>query len=168
MSEIKEHISTLFDLIDKAERNVNVRSKLFDIINLTPIPIWAKQRIAPNEYVMWFVNQSYATTFLKTGDPHEYIGKTDYEVWPKEVADGFVKNDEDVFIGNTPVLVLEPYITTLGDKSIAYSYKYPLKNGIDLVCGMFLPYAEKLDSDTVERLGSNSVVDDEVKVVVGE
>ena len=59
-----------------------------------PLPMWLKDQNGK----MLFVNRYYEDTFLipfgKTGI--EYVGKTDYDIWSKEVADGFVKNDQEV------------------------------------------------------------------------
>lgn len=54
------------------------------------IPAWFKDR----DGVMKYINTSYSLTFAVT--PQQYVGRTDIEVWPPEVARNFTRNDAEV------------------------------------------------------------------------
>lgn len=59
-----------------------------------PLPMWMKGPFG----VIDFINDEYEETFLKprglTRD--DYLGKTDFEIWPREVAEEYRKHDQEV------------------------------------------------------------------------
>jgi hypothetical protein len=57
-----------------------------------PLPIWLKD----TEGKVLFINDYYEDLFLKPRgyNMHDYLGKTDYNVWSKDVADSFRLNDD--------------------------------------------------------------------------
>lgn len=57
-----------------------------------PIPQWLKD----TQGIMLSINTAYEDAFgVKSMD---YVGKTDYEIWDKEIADGFTANDKAVML----------------------------------------------------------------------
>lgn len=52
-----------------------------------PIPQWLKDKNG----TMLSINSAYEELFGKTVS--QYVGNTDYDVWPKKIADQFKKND---------------------------------------------------------------------------
>jgi PAS domain-containing protein len=66
-----------------------------------PMPAWFKDA----EYKMSMMNQAYAAVFGVT--EQEYLGKTDYEVWPREIADLFRQHDEQVVARRVQIRVTE-------------------------------------------------------------
>jgi len=68
----------------------------------------------------------------------ELIGKTDYDVFPKEYADQYFKLEKQVFSGD--VSVAQEYQTTLddqGNKGWVDNRKYPIKDQTGKVIGLF-------------------------------
>ena len=55
-----------------------------------PIPQWLKDKNG----IMLSINSAYEEIFGKSVS--QYVGNTDYDVWPKEIADQFKKNDTKV------------------------------------------------------------------------
>lgn len=103
-----------------------------------PIPMWLKDM----DGVMLAVNASYEETFLIPNNKtiEDYIGKTDFDVWPKEVAESFRNHDKlvmrtkKVFNGEEDVLI--------GGEMIQYSIiKYPRYAGrvIIGIAGIAIP-----------------------------
>jgi hypothetical protein len=112
----KQIESRLMEAEEKAERlmkenvvlqiqNSNVGTTPADVLNeiivKDPGIIWAKKRQIDEQgnpiYIMLSCSFGYARVFLG-GSPESYNGKSDYEIWPKDIADQFHKNDESVFM----------------------------------------------------------------------
>ena len=85
-----------------------------------PFMIWLKDE----ESRFLAINQSMvnASGFTETKD---IIGKTDYDIWPKELADEYVKDDIKVLLSGKPKTV-EEAIETLEGKIWAETYKSPV------------------------------------------
>lgn len=71
---------------------------LKDYIDSMPFPAWIKTVGAISDgsdtFKMWYINEEYERLF----DVREerYRGKTDFDIWPKDVAETFYKNDSKV------------------------------------------------------------------------
>lgn len=71
----------------KALKELDLRDTCYEILNQVPIPFWRKDL----NFRYTFTNGSLG---IYTGKGRGYcLGKTDYEVWSKEIADGYRKND---------------------------------------------------------------------------
>ena len=55
-----------------------------------PLPCWIKDA---NKKIL-YINSAYEKIYNIAYE--DYVGRTDYEVWPKDVADSFTQNDQDV------------------------------------------------------------------------
>lgn len=65
---------------------------------------------------------------LLKGSLKNIIGKTNEEIWPKEVADEMTKNDLEVFkLSNGQYLTTEEEIDTYGKKCTYKGYKFPIE-----------------------------------------
>lgn len=93
--------------------------------NDLPVPVWGKDIAFRN----MFVNDEYERLFLlglgKTKE--DYFGKTDYEIWDKETADQYRKNDIEAIKSLTPTYTTEliPMVGTLPKELRVV--KYPIK-----------------------------------------
>jgi PAS domain S-box-containing protein len=68
----------------------------------------------------------------------EFVGKTDYDLFPKDVAIKFIENDQKVLESKTPVIAEEVFDLN-DEKSIFWTAKFPLLNtdGIPYaICGI--------------------------------
>ncbi len=69
-------------------RELKVKLNLLESAHLDlPVPQWLKDTSGK----MLSVNTAYCEIFGISAE--NYVGKSDYDVWPKEIADAFMKND---------------------------------------------------------------------------
>lgn len=96
--QIKKLRDEIFDLQSQLNREkatileLQARIQLFENReNNLPYPQWLKD----TSLKMLTLNKAYEDVFLKPIGKKisDYVGKTDYEIWPKEVADKFTEND---------------------------------------------------------------------------
>ena len=66
----------------------------------------------------------------------ELIGKTDYDLFPKEIADKYKENDFQVMESGKAVIVEEASYSPAGKKLIQLSSKKPLFNAQGEICGI--------------------------------
>ena len=100
--------------------NKNNLEALTQFIKTTPEPdlIWIKRRSGPRRFEMVQYNDHYHNLFIGGPRMGQYVGKTDHEVWPKEIADVFTTNDENCVVSGRVQRVEEyaasPYTGTRG------------------------------------------------------
>lgn len=82
LSSIRATMSLKISMFETARQNI-------------PIPIWLKD----TNGVMLSLNPAYEEIFLlpRNLTKEDYIGNTDYDVWPKKIADVFSENDRLVY-----------------------------------------------------------------------
>jgi PAS domain-containing protein len=85
------------------QNQVFEKDKLLSLLEATswdlPFPYWLKDM----QSKMIYVNKQYESQFnIKSAD---YINKTDYDVWPKEIADKYVDTDNEVISGSSEYVV---------------------------------------------------------------
>jgi len=90
---IKTQIRVI-DLESKLRENVNRKELLQGYINSLPFPAWIKKRREDGMFEMVMINEAYTAEYKKT--PTQYIGKTDYEVHPHDLAVQYEINDLQV------------------------------------------------------------------------
>jgi len=87
-----------------------------------PLPMWLKD----SKGIMLSVNKAYEDAFLipigKTAS--EYIGNTDYSVWPPKIAAEYQKNDAEVLSNGLPWRGVEPVLQSDGTTTDWYILKY--------------------------------------------
>ena len=66
----------------------------------------------------------------------EYVGKTDYDLFPKEQADALIKVDQEVLKCNRSIITNEVVTTQTGKKVVFLSIKTPLKDKCGEVMGI--------------------------------
>lgn len=96
---------------EAAQDTTRTKQFLEAIIDNLPLPILAKS--SDRKYI--FVNRAYMEVVGKPRD--EIIGKTDYEIYPKEEADRITKTDDEIFqSGKIKALKEEQFETPAGPK----------------------------------------------------
>lgn len=105
---------------------------LRDFIDSDPGISWVKRRMTENQYVMIRCSKGYAKEILQ-GPPDIYDGKSDEEIWGKEVADSFVKTDEQIYKNQEGIHLIEKT-----PKGVFVGRKFPIRlpDGIDYVVGI--------------------------------
>jgi cytochrome b involved in lipid metabolism len=105
--------------IAKLERTVFELQHKIEIMEFAPfsipLPMWMKNQFG----IVDFLNDEYVDTFLKPfGKAKEdYIGKTDFDVWPKEVAEEYRRHDMQVLNDGLVFNARETVIGPLGEKT---------------------------------------------------
>jgi len=80
---------------------IKANGLLHDIVQQSIFPTWAKDIRG----VMVYINPAYTARFGITES--QYVGFRDHDVWPRDVADEYVRNDEQVFRTGKPLLTIE-------------------------------------------------------------
>lgn len=113
-----------------------------------PYPAFVKvvQRDPENNsvsFVMQMVNEAYEKQF-KVGE-WDYAGKTDYEIWPKEVADVYYQHDATVLLSQANLRCLEPVVSPLKahlemeGQIVEFEKQYINRYGIEAIVGFLRP-----------------------------
>ena len=128
----------------KAEESLREsEEKLRAILDNTPNVVYVKD--IRNKYL--FINKQFENLFHVKGE--ELQGKTDYDLWTKEMSDAFVANDRKVIEAGTPLEFEE--VAPHDDGLHTYiSVKFPLfdVNGtVYAVCGISTDITEHKHAD---------------------
>ena len=153
IAELKERIKSLEESneqlrreLQNAERKIqdleNTIEEQFDTIAILgsfckyiPAPVWVKRVHEDGNTTMYFINRFYEEQYGISGE--FYTGKTDDEVWGKEIADHFRKADSYIlkykrgasFIESIPV---DPFDIDKGHQNCVI-WKFPILNGQKLI-----------------------------------
>ena len=97
----------------------------------------------------------YAAKMAGLKDEASLIGKTDYDIFPKEVADGFRANDLEVIKTGKPRVVEEKVIMPDGRVLIQLSSKKPLRDGEGNICGVIgntvdITYLKNIEEELIK------------------
>jgi hypothetical protein len=102
------------------------------IVDNDPGISWVKRRVKEGLFQMVRCSQGYAKVILK-GPAELYDGKTDYDIWPKETAEIFSKNDESVYKTQEGQHIVEP---TPDGRFIGRKFPIRLMDGRDYIVGI--------------------------------
>lgn len=112
---------------------------LRQILDNSPAVVYVKDRAGRN----LFVNRGMLDVFgLREAD---VIGRTDAEIFPPDIAAGFVQNDARVFARNAPIEFEERAQTPAGER-IYLSTKFPLRDARGepyAICGISTDITER-------------------------
>jgi len=139
LARVKTHIK-IYKYQENLEREVALRTKALlesqrqqhDLLNNTSTVIYIKD--IDGKYL--FINRIYEELFKITNS--QILGKTDYDIYSKEVADEFCKNDYKV-LKTGQLLEFEETSKHSDGKHVYISVKFPLKNtdgDIYAICGI--------------------------------
>ena len=128
---VEERTATLKNANEMLQSEINHRKRaeealrenegrLVAVLEHLPDLLWMKDR----EGIFQLVNQSFALACEKT-TPKEVVGKTDWDLWPKDLAEKYRIDDQSVFESRQSRLVDEP-IVTKGDMKWFEIFRTPL------------------------------------------
>jgi len=105
----------------------------------TPTMTW----VIDEHAIFHYLNASYKKAFRLTEDA---VGKSVYEVFPKDICDQFVENNQKVFKTNRAIELTENGIGPDGEKQIYHICKFPLEpeNGVRLLGGVALDITKRV------------------------
>jgi len=121
------------------ERLIQSEQRFTSFMANTPTMTW----IIDEHAVFRYLNTSYKKGFRLTDDA---VGKSVYDVFPKDICDRFVENNWKVFEMNRAIEVTEDGMGPDGVKQIYHIYKFPLEpeNGVQLLGGVALDITKKV------------------------
>lgn len=128
------------NLMDRARLLLHARNGDItpDMIRTYPGYAWVKRwEPAERVYPMLYLSERYVDDLL---GPRflDYIGKTDFDIWPQETAALFYANDERVRRASEALIVEEPFVSPLTRKrGVFEGVKWAFNSGGSLyVAGM--------------------------------
>jgi signal transduction histidine kinase len=91
-----------------------------------------------------YLNASYLRSFNLTEDS---VGKSVYDLFPREMCDRFVETNQQVWETNSPLELTEEIVGPDGVRRIYQIYKFPLdpENGVRLSGGVALDVTKKIE-----------------------
>jgi PAS domain S-box-containing protein len=105
----------------RVEEELRVReSYLSSIIENQPGLVWLKD----TESRFLAVNQAFALSCGEQ-DPQKLVGKTDFEIWPLELANKYRGDDIEIMKGGKPRIIVEP-ILDKGETKWFETFKTPI------------------------------------------
>ena len=99
VKENKRQARTILDLRIALAKKYDVSATLKEYLDGIPYPAWVKvaeEGASGPIFKMWHINRRYEDVFGVTKG--NYVGKTDYQIWPETLADEYYKNDLSVFL----------------------------------------------------------------------
>ncbi len=106
------------------------KGTLGSYIENIPAPVWIKKLNDENQFEMLILNREYISTYGI--DKIGYVGKTDYDFWPKEVADEFQEEDFSVYLSGESLTRMVPI--PIKDKNVEHVF---MKFRVDLPDGQY-------------------------------
>ena len=105
----------------------------------SPVIAWAKDD--QGRYI--YLNQTYENRFGVRLD--DWFGKTDFELWPADIAEPFWKNDQQVLLSNGLVQIEEETYNPDGSCCKWWNFKFPIEDvtGRRYVGGIGLDITER-------------------------
>ncbi len=129
----------------EALREAEERFQIY--MNHSPAIAWAKDergRIA-------YYNKAYEERFhVRLSD---WIGKTDFDRWPKEIAQKFLLHDRQVLASGVPITMVEEATPASGPQSFWMSVKFPYQdsNGKRYVGGIGIDITDLKNAEAALR-----------------
>ncbi len=119
----------------------NRKGNLESYIENIPAPVWIKKLNDDNEFEMLILNRAYLSTYGI--DKFGYVGKTDYDFWPKETADEFKREDFVVYLTGNSLTRMAP-IPLNGEtvEHVFMKFRVDLPDGKSGVGGILLDTTE--------------------------
>jgi PAS domain-containing protein len=115
----------------KLEKNISDLNSVDGyFLKSLPLPAWHK---GIDGKMVW-INEEYVNIFdVKKED---YIGHSDYDIWPSVLADEFRDNDNDIIKEGKAFIFMEKSVDKEGKESSLIVWKFPIKNVLGKIIGI--------------------------------
>ncbi len=124
-------IHDITDSIRADEELNNTNNLLRTVIDNIPDAIYMKD----NQYRKLIANKGDAVNVgLKSAK--EIIGRTDYDIYPKEIADVYTRDDKRVIERGEPIINREEILPAYGKNKVVLTSKFPLRNSENKIVGL--------------------------------
>lgn len=134
----KDNIELKLQLVQvSAELNINMnKTELYqNVLNTLPFPAWIKRMDADGQFRMVMINEQFTSQYGIT--PSEYVGRTDFQVHPKELATKYFEADRKVLSSGKGFTEYEVSIQGGEEvQTLVYRFIFNLPNNIDGVAGV--------------------------------
>ncbi len=123
--------------LENAFRDSQQRFEQF--MDNNPAIAWMKDEQGRHVYL----NKTYEKRFGGTLD--EWFGKTDFELWPQDIAQTFWENDQAVLASGKPIETIEETTDSDGSRAFWFNFKFPFQDsaGAWYVGGMGIDVTER-------------------------
>jgi len=124
LEDEQENLSRSKLYLEKEIIHLRTQLQLFESSTTSlPLPIWIKdldgKMLYMNDYCINMVLKPLGMKFS------DQVGKTDLEIWGKELADQYRKTDERIIRYKKPIESVEPVLTRAGDVYYVDVIKFP-------------------------------------------
>ena len=120
----------IIDLENQVRVNVNETDLMSEFLDALPFPAWIKRyREEDGLFEMTLINQHYTADFGYT--ENEYIGKTDFDIHSRELAETYL-SDDLIVLTTEKIRVIEQIVITKNGavkKIFVYKFIIHLPNG---------------------------------------
>lgn len=123
--------------LENSLRDIQQRFEQF--MDNNPAIAWMKDDQGRHVYL----NKAYEKRFGVTLD--EWYGKTDFELWPQNIAQNFWENDQAVLASGKPMEAIEETTERDGSRAFWFNFKFPFEDsaGAWYVGGMGIDVTER-------------------------
>ena len=153
-------VQAVANVLWEAIRNEQIEAELADeqtrtsaFLNNTAVIAWMKDEQGRHVYL----SETYERRFGVRRE--DWMGKTDEEVWPQEIAEHFRKNDDKVLQTNQMIEVEEWTRTSAGDEAVFFVTKFPFTDsqGQRYVGGLGVDISERKKAEEQLRASEELV-----------
>ncbi len=137
--------------LEQALQDSQNRFELF--MNNNPAIAWVKDDQGRHVYL----NKTYEKRFGVTLE--KWFGKTDFEVWPHDIAQTFWKNDQAVLASGKPIETVEETTESNGSRAFWFNFKFPFQDstGTRFVGGMGLDITKRKELEAEKEKDSQEM-----------
>ena len=113
------------ELEAKVRLNLDEHELLAEFLDALPFPAWIKKyREEDNSFVMHILNQQFTADFGYTSN--QFVGKTDYDIHDKDLADDYHLGDSAVLRTGLADIREHAFFDRSGNERLLYIYSFAI------------------------------------------
>jgi len=132
-------IAALADITPQVRDFMHCEARFHAFMDNSPAVSWIKDVQGRYVYISKIHEDRLGTR------PEDWLGKTDFELWPREIAEQFQKNDREALTSGKAIETTEESLDTAGEHRCWWVFKFPFEDaaGNKFVGGMGLDITER-------------------------